>query len=128
MSDGSLPCAVVTGGSAGIGRAICEALLGEGQRVVSLDRAPASFAHPRLTSVEVDLADREATRKAAAEVAATYAPTTLVHNAGVIRPALLADVQLADLDASSNCIWSRRSSWCRRCCPECASGDSAASS
>ena len=98
MSDASLPCAVVTGGSAGIGRAICETLLDEGRRVVSLDRAPATFAHPQLTSVEVDLTDREATRKVAAAVAATYAPTTLVHNAGVIRPALLADVRLDDLD------------------------------
>jgi 3-oxoacyl-[acyl-carrier protein] reductase len=99
MGDASLPCAVVTGGSAGIGRAICENLLGEGQRVVSLDRAPATFAHPRLTSITVDLADREATRKVAAEVAATHAPTTLVHNAGIISPALLADVKLEDLDA-----------------------------
>ncbi len=32
-------------------------------------------------------------------MAATHAPTTLVHNAGVIRPALLADVKLDDLDA-----------------------------
>jgi len=99
MSDASLPCAVVTGGSAGIGRAICETLLDEGQHVVSLDRAPAMFAHPQLTSVEVDLTDREATRKVAAAVAATYAPTTLVHNAGVIRPALISDVKLDDLDA-----------------------------
>jgi len=92
-------CALVTGGSAGIGRAICETLLGEGRQVVSLDRAPATFAHPQLTSITVDLADREATRKVAAEVAANHAPTTLVHNAGAIRPALLADVKLDDLDA-----------------------------
>jgi len=98
MSDASLPCAVVTGGSAGIGRAICETLLDEGQHVVSLDRAPASFAHPELESIAVDLADRDATRRVAAKVAARYAPTTLVHNAGVIRPALLADVRLDDLD------------------------------
>ncbi|MGZ5158099.1 MAG: SDR family oxidoreductase, partial [Caldimonas sp.] len=30
---------------------------------------------------------------------ARHAPTTLVHNAGVIRPAALADVKLEDLDA-----------------------------
>ena len=95
MSD----CAVVTGGSAGIGRAICETLLSEGRRVVSLDRTAPSFEHPGLTAVQVDLADREATRRVAAEVAAKYAPTTLVHNAGVIRPAALADVALEDLDA-----------------------------
>jgi len=92
-------CALVTGGSAGIGRAICETLLDEGRRVVSLDRAPPGFAHPRLAAIEVDLADRAATRCIAAEVARAYAPTTLVHNAGAIRPALLADVELADLDA-----------------------------
>jgi 3-oxoacyl-[acyl-carrier protein] reductase len=99
MGDDAPPCAVVTGGSAGIGRAICETLLGEGRRVVSLDRAPAGFLHPRLTTLEVDLADREATRTAASAVAALHAPTILVHNAGVIRPALLADVKLGDLDA-----------------------------
>jgi NAD(P)-dependent dehydrogenase (short-subunit alcohol dehydrogenase family) len=90
---------VVTGGSAGIGRAICETLLGQGRAVVSLDRAPATFSHPLLTTLAVDLADREATRTAASEVAAMHAPTTLVHNAGAIRPALLAEVKLGDLDA-----------------------------
>ena len=91
--------ALVTGGSSGIGRAICETLLDEGRRVVSLDRQPPTFAHPRFAAIEVDLADRDATRRIAAEVAAAHAPTTLVHNAGVIRPAPLADVGLDDLDA-----------------------------
>ncbi|MGZ5131222.1 MAG: SDR family NAD(P)-dependent oxidoreductase [Caldimonas sp.] len=99
MSEALPQCAVVTGGSAGIGRAICETLLAEGQRVVSLDRAPPPFEHAALTAIEVDLADREATRRVAAEGAARHAPTTLVHNAGVIRPAALADVKLEDLDA-----------------------------
>jgi NAD(P)-dependent dehydrogenase (short-subunit alcohol dehydrogenase family) len=98
-SDSEPGCAVVTGGSAGIGRAICETLLGEGFRVVSLDRAPAPFAHAALSAIEVDLGDRAATRRVAADVVARHAPTTLVHNAGAIRPAALADVDLADLDA-----------------------------
>lgn len=90
--------AVVTGGSAGIGRAICEDLLARGYEVVSLSRRRTEIDHPRLASIEVDLMDREATRQVAAEVARRFEVTTVIHNAGVIKPALLADVQLADLD------------------------------
>ena len=99
MSDASLPCAVVTGGSAGIGRAICETLLDEGQHVVSLARRPCPLEHPKLHSVECDLLDRAATGAAAQRIADRFAVTTVVHNAGVIRPALLPDVRLDDLDA-----------------------------
>jgi 3-oxoacyl-[acyl-carrier protein] reductase len=91
--------AVVTGGSAGIGRAICERLLGEGYEVVSLARRRADIDHAKLHSIEVDLADRQATADAARELTQRYDVTTLVHNAGIIRPALLADVKLEDLDA-----------------------------
>ncbi|MDP1532293.1 MAG: SDR family oxidoreductase [Rubrivivax sp.] len=90
--------ALVTGGSAGIGRVICEHLLASGFHVVSLARRRGELAHPRLHSIQVDLADRQATSQAAAEVAAQFEVTRFVHNAGVIRPALLADVKLGDLD------------------------------
>ena len=99
MSAAGDRVAVVTGGSAGIGLAICEQLLAGGLEVVSLARRPCPIAHPKLHSVEVDLLDRAATAEAARDVAARFAVTTVVHNAGVIRPALLADVQLDDLDA-----------------------------
>lgn len=93
------PIAAVTGGSAGIGRAICEDLLARGYEVVSLARRRSDIAHPRLHSLEVDLSDRQATAEAARELVRRFELTTLVHNAGVIRPALLPEVQLEDLDA-----------------------------
>ena len=91
--------AVVTGGSAGIGRTICEKLLSEGCEVISLSRRAADIGHPRMHSVEADLMDRAATLQAAAEVAKKFQVNTLVHNAGVIRGALLPEVKLDDLDA-----------------------------
>jgi len=91
--------AAVTGGSAGIGRAICEDLLAQGYEVVSLARRRAEIDHPKLHSIEVDLADRAATAQAAQELAQRFEVTTVVHNAGVIRPALISDVKLDDLDA-----------------------------
>lgn len=98
MSDAA-GVAVVTGGSAGIGRAICEDLLARGYEVVSLARRRTEIDHPKLHSIEVDLADRTATAEAARELVRRFEVTTVVHNAGVIRPALLPEVKLDDLDA-----------------------------
>lgn len=89
---------VVTGGSTGIGAAICQQLLDEGLEVINLARRELTVDHPRLHNVELDLSDREATRKVAADIAARFTVTGLVHNAGLIRPDLLEDVALDDLD------------------------------
>ena len=91
--------AVVTGGSAGIGLAICHRLLEDGYEVISLARRKSPLDHPKLHSLEVDLMDRAATTAAAHDIARRFEVTTLIHNAGVIRPALLPEVQLDDLDA-----------------------------
>jgi NAD(P)-dependent dehydrogenase (short-subunit alcohol dehydrogenase family) len=94
--------ALITGGSHGIGRAIAQRLLDQGREVISLDVQPSGLAHPKLRHVHVDLTDTEATRRVASDVARDHAITTLIHNAGVIRPALLPDVKLQDLNALVN--------------------------
>lgn len=100
MSEtGTTGVAVVTGGSAGIGKVICEQLLDQGYQVISLARRRTDIDNPKLVSIEVDLADRKATGEAAAGIARQYPVTTVIHNAGVIRPALLGEVRLDDLDA-----------------------------
>ncbi len=93
---GSGRTVVVTGGSAGIGRSIAEHCLAIGYRVAAVDRQPPGFAHARLDFIRADLSDSADVDRAAAE-AATLHPVGFVHNAGVIRPALIADVQVHDL-------------------------------
>jgi NAD(P)-dependent dehydrogenase (short-subunit alcohol dehydrogenase family) len=94
--------AIVTGGSAGIGRAVVEALLEKGIEVISLDLQAPGLKHERLKHVEVDLSDTAATAGVARRLAQAHQVTTLIHNAGTIRPALLPEVKLEDLQALVN--------------------------
>ena len=84
--------AVVTGGSAGIGKAICERCC-PAYEVVSLARRQSDIDASCMHSIEVDLADRAATAQAARELTRRFDVTTVVHNAGVIKPALLPEVE-----------------------------------
>ena len=94
--------ALVTGGSAGIGRSICDHLLDAGYLVLNLSRRASSSKHERLIDRPVDLADVEATREAMTELAGKYEITNLVHNAGVIRADLIEDVKIDDLHYLTN--------------------------
>jgi len=92
------PVALVTGGSAGIGASICQHLLDDGYHVLNLSRRKSESQGDRITNIEVDLSDVEATKGAIAELARKYEILSLVHNAGVIRPDLIEDVKLEDVE------------------------------
>lgn len=90
--------AIVTGGSTGIGQSICQHLLADGYAVVNISRRPSPLEHDHLYNYAVDLGDSAATKAAAARVAAEHSITDIVHNAGVIKPALLGSVEIGDLE------------------------------
>ena len=90
--------ALVTGGSTGIGADICSHLLDAGYDVLNLSRRESPAQHERLHDFPVDLADVEAARVTAGDIAARFEVTTVIHNAGVIRPDLVADVKQEDLE------------------------------
>lgn len=97
MSEAA-PVALVTGGSAGIGASICQHLLDDGYHVLNLSRRKSESQSDRITDVEVDLSDVEATKNAIAGLAEKYEILSLVHNAGVIRPDLIEDVKIEDVE------------------------------
>lgn len=84
---GNRPHAVVSGASAGIGRAIVQALLDQGWRVTGLSRqAPPDLDHPDYQHQPLDLVDAAATQAAARALAAAPGGVqALVHAAGVLR-------------------------------------------
>lgn len=85
------PLALVTGGASGIGRAIVERLLGEGCRVIALDRSEQNLATLRtaLSSDKLiclinDLADWKKLTEVCATLVELHGPVKfLVNNAGV---------------------------------------------
>ncbi|MGD9766375.1 MAG: SDR family NAD(P)-dependent oxidoreductase [Pseudolabrys sp.] len=93
------PVAIVTGGSTGIGAELCRQMLEHGYEVISLARRKPPISDARLHALEVDLFDNAATAQAMREIVAQHTVTHFVHNAGLIRPALLPDVTQDDLAA-----------------------------
>ena len=89
---------VVTGGARGIGAAICRRLAAAGHQVIVLDREAPEETLPHEQFVAIDLTDRDLLVAEAAALAESYAITGIVHNASVIRPALLPEVKLEDFD------------------------------
>jgi NAD(P)-dependent dehydrogenase (short-subunit alcohol dehydrogenase family) len=84
--------ALVTGGSVGIGRAVCQALLAQGAEVVSIARTAGNIKHPRLRHIASDLGDIAALRGQVAGLVREAQFDILVNNAGVVRNTRLDDV------------------------------------
>jgi 3-oxoacyl-[acyl-carrier protein] reductase len=89
---------LLTGGSTGIGRAICEALLAQGRHVVNVDYKLPEWSHSNLASFQADLTNEAETRDRAAQVMREFDITALVNNAGATRPSSIDTQSLADLD------------------------------
>jgi NAD(P)-dependent dehydrogenase (short-subunit alcohol dehydrogenase family) len=94
--------AILTGGSAGIGAAICRELLAGGYEVINLSRRPAALESDRLESVTVDLADEAATREAVSSIAGRKPVSTIIHNAGAVHEKALEEVTPEDLTVLCN--------------------------
>ncbi len=90
---------LVTGGSGEIARAVIHRAAEAGWRPVNLDLRPPADPLPNEVFRPCDFADAAATRAVLAEVAAAHAPTRLVNNVGIVRPAPLEETTVEDLAA-----------------------------
>lgn len=89
--------AIVTGASAGIGESVVRHFLDSGYRTISIARRKCPIESPDVVSLEADLSDRQSVADVC-KVLPDYEPTTIVHNAGVVRSDLLEDVELGTVD------------------------------
>ncbi len=90
---------LVTGGSRGIGAAVCRELMSRGHRVAALSRR--SEAPAGALAVAADVTDADATADAVATAAREHGPVeVLVHNAGWNRDALLLRSSDEDIRAA----------------------------
>lgn len=92
MRNDTAPLALVTGSSAGIGRAISELLLAQGWNVLGWDRQDGDLSHPGYRHQCLDLASTEALALALSDLPPVSA---LVHAAGWMKTAPLEQADLA---------------------------------
>ncbi|WP_347302680.1 acetoacetyl-CoA reductase [Croceibacterium sp. TMG7-5b_MA50] len=97
--------AIVTGGTRGIGRAICEALTNDGFTVVANyagneEKAKAFTAETGIAAYRWDVGDHQAALDGVAQVEAEVGPIdVLVNNAGITRDGTLLKMSFEDWDA-----------------------------
>ncbi|MDP9012916.1 MAG: SDR family NAD(P)-dependent oxidoreductase, partial [Pseudomonadota bacterium] len=88
MNDNTI---LITGGGSGIGRALAEAFLAQGNRVIIAGRRQSALdavisANPGMVSIALDLEDPQAIQAFAKEVIVKFPDlNVLVNNAGIMR-------------------------------------------
>jgi NAD(P)-dependent dehydrogenase (short-subunit alcohol dehydrogenase family) len=90
---------LVTGGAGEIARGIIRRAAAAGWRPITLDLRAPTDPLPNEAFFPCDFADADGARAVLAEVAARHAPTRLVNNVGVVRPASLEETTVEDLAA-----------------------------
>lgn len=88
---------MITGGSGAIGRVLCKRLSGVGTKVVNLDISPPESAVDGVEDIVVDLCAEAQLRAAGESLARRNDVAALVNNAGLVFPAPLENIDLADL-------------------------------
>ncbi len=80
---------VITGASRGIGRALAERFLAEGEMVIGTSQSgTADYEHPNLTIIQLELASKESRENCAARIGElTESIDILINNAGIWQPA-----------------------------------------
>ena len=93
-------CALVTGGSRGIGRACCEVLAQAGWTTLSLSRTPSDTPLDTDTHYTVDLSDLPATTRTIRDVLAAHDVSAVICNAGKGDIGSLENFSTAQIQAS----------------------------
>ena len=87
----------ITGASSGIGRAIAEMLLAQGQHVINIDYRRPDWSHAHLHSFEPTLTRAAATREVGTRAAGEFDVAALVNNAGATRLGTIVTQTAEDL-------------------------------